>query len=70
MELSILKVNLKVSQFSTLSQNPAGHSRYSNTDTHHHTGAQAQEPVISGPQKRGPVRAGFPQQCQRGGGGL
>lgn len=74
MELSILKVNLKVSQFSTLPQNPAGHSRYSNTDTHHHTGAKAQEELaISGPQKRGPggrVRAGFPQQCQTGEGGL
>lgn len=42
MKLSISKVNLKASQFSTLPQNPAEHSRYSNTETHHHTGAKAQ----------------------------
>lgn len=34
MKLSILKVNLKASQFSTLPQNPAEHSRYGNTKTH------------------------------------
>lgn len=64
MELSISKVNLKASQFSTLPQNPAEHSRYGNTDTHHHTGAKAQEElVVRGLQKSGPggrVRAGQP----------